>query len=229
MLSSTLHNLPSKKAPRVDHVAYLTLPDSVSNTPSDSPAEASSHLQLFSQPHSRLPATLLRSAIAIVSRELFDSFLRRSTMTVWDVVRTKFDDNVVLEGKKGVGSREGVAKVNRKKKIGEWDEYGVLYALGPEVWERTNSEARVHIQILLLHGAVPPMRFRQDLLPISTPATTMCCSPHARSRHMRSVDLIGRGLSGMDEIMVRVSREYLRGDSSSTSKPAGGEQSASIR
>ncbi|KAJ4491028.1 hypothetical protein C8R41DRAFT_833971 [Lentinula lateritia] len=38
---------------------------------------------------------------------VLDFFLRRSTMTVWDVVGTIFNDNFVPKDKKGVGSGMG--------------------------------------------------------------------------------------------------------------------------
>ncbi|KAJ3903488.1 hypothetical protein F5879DRAFT_803592, partial [Lentinula edodes] len=167
-------------------------------------------------PHSRLPATLLRSAIAIVSRELFDSFLRRSTMTVWDVVRTKSDDNVVLKSKKGVGSGIGMKvasdsylmRQEENRRVGR-----VLYALGPEVWERANvggtstQSGSAESSRGCPSDAVSPRPPSQQRV-VHLMHALLGCAPFI---------LLDKAWSGMDEIMVRVA-----GDSSSTSKSAGG-------
>ncbi|KAJ3854409.1 P-loop containing nucleoside triphosphate hydrolase protein [Lentinula lateritia] len=199
---------------------YLTS-DSVSRTPSENPRETSSHLELFSQLRSRLPTTLLRSAIAIMSPELFDAFPRRSNMTVWDVIGTGFDGDFVPKGKKGVGSQA------------EWDEeenwrvgrvWEVLHALGPEAWERANVGG-TRTQPDSSSQSYPSVVTR-DFAKTSFPSLPL---PQQRIVLLMRA-LVGRAplilldevWSGMDEIMVRVAREYLRGDSSSTSTSPGG-------
>ncbi|GAW06764.1 P-loop containing nucleoside triphosphate hydrolase protein [Lentinula edodes] len=226
---------------------YLTS-DSVSNTPSENPRETSSHLELFSQPRSRLPTTLLRSAIAIMSPELFDAFPRRSNMTVWDAIGTGFDGDFVPKGKKGVGSGIGM-KVTSDSHLmrtgrgghegamegqAEWDEeenwrvgrvWEVLHALGPEAWERANvGGTRTQPDS---SSQSYPSDVTRDFAKTSFPSLPL---PQQRVVLLMRA-LVGRAplilldevWSGMDEIMVRVAREYLRGDPSSTStSPDGG-------
>ncbi|KAE9386877.1 P-loop containing nucleoside triphosphate hydrolase protein [Gymnopus androsaceus JB14] len=76
-------------------------------------------------PRSRLPTTLLRSAIAILSPELFDAFPRRSNMTVWDVIGTGFDGDFVPKGKKSVGSGIGMQEES--------------WRMAREAWKRANA------------------------------------------------------------------------------------------
>ncbi|KAJ3902277.1 P-loop containing nucleoside triphosphate hydrolase protein [Lentinula edodes] len=181
---------------------------------------------LFSQPRSRLPTTLLRSAIAIMSPELFDAFPRRSNMTVWDVIGTGFDGDFIPKGKEGIGSAmEGQV---------EWDEeenwrvgrvWEVLHALGPEAWERANvGGTRTQPDS---SSQSYPSDVTRDFAKTSFPSLPL---PQQRVVLLMRA-LVGRAplillddvWSGMDEVMVRVAGEYLRGDPSSTStSPDGG-------
>ncbi|KAJ3913489.1 hypothetical protein F5877DRAFT_83740 [Lentinula edodes] len=134
-------------------------------------------------------------------------------MTVWDVVRTKSDDNVVLKSKKGVGSGIGMKEEEENRRVGR-----VLYALGPEVWERANvggtgtQSGSAESSRGCPSDAVSPRPPSQQRV-VHLMHALLGCAPFI---------LLDKAWSGMDEIMVRVAGEYLRGDSSSTSKSAGG-------
>ncbi|KAE9386512.1 P-loop containing nucleoside triphosphate hydrolase protein [Gymnopus androsaceus JB14] len=196
---------------------------------SDSPHETSSHLQLFSQPRSRLPTTLLRSAVAILSPELFDAFPRRSNMTVWDVIGTGFDGDFVPKGKKSVGSGIGMQVSSSLSREGRggcegsmegqdgWKEeeswrmarvWEVLEALGQEAWKRADTSASTI--------AAPSSNLTHQFAQTSFPSLPL---PQQRIVLLMRA-LVGRPplilldevWSGMDETMVRVAREYLRGD-----------------
>ncbi|KAE9388438.1 P-loop containing nucleoside triphosphate hydrolase protein [Gymnopus androsaceus JB14] len=171
---------------------------------SDSPRETSSHLQLFSQPRSRLPTTLLRSAIAILSPDIFDAFPRRSNMTVWDVIGTGFDGDFVPKGQDGWKEEEGwrMARV--------WE---VLEALGPEAWKRANAgESAITAPS---PASSPSSNLTHQFAQTSFPSLPL---PQQRIVLLMRA-LVGRPplilldevWSGMDETMVRVAREYLRG------------------
>ncbi|KAE9386285.1 P-loop containing nucleoside triphosphate hydrolase protein [Gymnopus androsaceus JB14] len=202
---------------------------------SNSPHETSSHLQLFSQPRSRLPTTLLRSAIAILSPELFDAFPRRSNMTVWDVIGTGFDGDFVPKGKKSVGSGIGMQVSSSLSREGRggcegsmegqdgWKEeeswrmarvWEVLEALGPDAWQRANaSESAITSPS---PDTSPSSSLTHQFAQTSFPSLPL---PQQRIVLLMRA-LVGRPplilldevWSGMDETMVRVAREYLRGD-----------------
>ncbi|KAJ3828706.1 P-loop containing nucleoside triphosphate hydrolase protein [Lentinula raphanica] len=206
--------------------------DSNSNNESHEPA---SYLRLFSQPRSRLPTTLLRSAIAIMSPELFDAFPRRASMTVWDVIGTGFDGDFVPKGRKGVGSGIGMKVISDNQSMRKggcegamegqegWQEeeewrvgrvWEVLRALGPEAWTEATSETRD----LNLSSVAPegPSDTTRDFANIPFPSLPL---PQQRIVLLMRA-LVGRAplilldevWSGMDETMVRVAREYLRGE-----------------
>ncbi|KAF5381487.1 hypothetical protein D9757_008161 [Collybiopsis confluens] len=198
-----------------------------------------SHLNLFSRPRSRLPTTLLRSAISTFSPELFDAFPRRANMSVWDVVGTGFDGDFVPKGKKGVGSGvgmkvdigEGVAKGRGEggcegamEGQDEWKEeeqwrvervWEVLEALGPEAWSGSEDSRRKSTST----SAIPapgPSPLTKEFAKTSFPSLPI--SQQRIVLLMRA--LVGRAplilldevWSGMDERMVRAARGYLRGD-----------------
>ncbi|KAE9387579.1 hypothetical protein BT96DRAFT_927537 [Gymnopus androsaceus JB14] len=136
-------------------------------------------------------------------------------MTVWDVIGTGFDGDFVPKGKKSVGSgigmqvssslsregrggcegsMEGQDRMERGRSWRMARVWEVLEALGPEAWKRANAGESA---ITAPSPASSPSsnlthQFRPNLLPIPSPSPTT---------H-----------SGMDETMVRVAREYLRGD-----------------
>ncbi|KAJ3733162.1 P-loop containing nucleoside triphosphate hydrolase protein [Lentinula guzmanii] len=206
--------------------------------------ETSSHLQLFSQPRSRLPTTLLRSAIAIMSPELFDAFPRRSSMTVWDVIGTGFDGDFVPKGKRRVGSGLGM-KVTSDPDLmrrggyegameGQdgWEKeenwrirrvWEVLHALGPEAWKQADTGMQLASTSFSQNS---PSDLTLDFSKMSFPSLPL---PQQRVVLLMRA-LVGRAplifldevWSGMDETMVRVAREYLRGNTPSTSKSSGG-------
>ncbi|KIK66260.1 hypothetical protein GYMLUDRAFT_239243 [Collybiopsis luxurians FD-317 M1] len=189
-------------------------PPSDTSSPVDSLCETLFHLQLFSQPCSRLPTTLLHSAISTLSPELFNAFPRHASMTVWDVIGTGFSGNFVPKGKKGIRRGLGMKvsggeELNRVGRGGckgamegqdGWEEeekwrvgrvWEVLDALGPNAWDRADTSSG---------GAVPR-------------EWSCSCTLVGRA----PLILLDEVWSGMDERMVMVAREYLRGDSDAAS------------
>ncbi|KAF9074383.1 P-loop containing nucleoside triphosphate hydrolase protein [Rhodocollybia butyracea] len=189
--------------------------------------DTSSYLRLFSKPRSRLPTTLLRSAITIMSPELFDAFPRRANMSVWDVIGTGFDGDFVPKGKKSVGSGIGMKVGSSGDGRGghegsmegqeNWEEeekwrvsrvWDVLEALGPDAWKRASTEIPPAASSFNLTKDFARMSFPSLPLPQQRMVLLMralvSCAP---------LVLLDEVWSGMDEAMVTVAREYLRGDS----------------
>ncbi|KIK66246.1 hypothetical protein GYMLUDRAFT_38070 [Collybiopsis luxurians FD-317 M1] len=226
-------------------------PPSDTSSPVDSPRETLSHLRLFSQPRSRLPTTLLRSAISTLSPELFDAFPRRASMTVWDVIGTGFDGDFVPKGKKGVGRGLGMKvgggeELNRVGRGGcegamegqdGWEEeekwrvgrvWEVLEALGPDAWDRAGTSSAGAIPRLqqLQEQQNSPSASTREFAKISFPSLPL---PQQRMVLLMRA-LVGRAplilldevWSGMDERMVTVAREYLRGDTDTHSSSSEG-------
>ncbi|KAE9388446.1 hypothetical protein BT96DRAFT_927095 [Gymnopus androsaceus JB14] len=156
-------------------------------------------------------------------------------MTVWDVIGTGFDGDFVPKGKKSVSSRIGMqvsSSLNREGRGGcegsmegqdGWKEeeswrvarvWEVLEALGPEAWKRANAnESSITAPSPALS---PSSSLTHQFAQTSFPSLPL---PQQRIVLLMRA-LVGRPLlilldevwSGMDETMVRVAREYLRGD-----------------
>lgn len=168
-------------------------------------------------------------------------------MTVWDVIGTGFDGDFVPKGKQGVGSGIGMkvtgsdpeSTPSRPGRGGcegsmdgqdGWREeeswrisrvWEVLEALGPEAWKRASASvpngpsSTVPLSSSLTH------QFAQTSFP-SLPLPQQRIVLLMRALVGRPpVILLDEVWSGMDETMVKVAREYLRGDSVATGEGEG--------